>query len=544
MPPVTTPAFRSYLKTLPNMKLSVDSAVTRITYEGITDFDSLRDFDKYSIESLPKACSRTIPEIIADPANNVVGEAAVPGANISTISVHRLIVASDAARYYHDIGRSMTLASMHYNNVLSDFKDDWKAYVQLRKQDTPTVPLISDKDKDKTVIKWAPLFEDVMSRTFGARGPLMYVIREVVAVPAEVDDPLDPQSYFGTSGSLIEELIARLPHTGAVFKDDNKTVFMAISKACAGTSVESTIKSFSRRRDGRGAYFALVANHAGDNKYRLIVKTRMNILTNTKWNGRTYPLEQHISNHRQACDDLTDAATHIGNQIPDQAQRVEYLLDSITSQDASLQAGIGNIRADSQGMRQNFEAAAAHILEVDPYRKNSRQNTGGGNRANISDARFTAGRGDSGVDLRWYPRKEFIKLSQDQKDELTAWQKTNAGKKAMKKKRGRKDSTNSNQKNNGGDWKKKFKKALKTPEGLAHVMSVMAKEDSDGGNYVAAVASLQAAPLPPAPTVAPTAAPATVPNVSFAAAQVSSVNSSFPNLSTKVQLQSIIKPSK
>jgi hypothetical protein len=48
-------------------------------------------------------------------------------------------------------------------------------------------------------------------------------------------------------------------------------------------------------------------------------------------------------------------------------------------------------------------------------------------------ARFTAGRGDSDVDLRWYPCKEFIKLSQDQKDELTAWQKTNAGKKAQKK---------------------------------------------------------------------------------------------------------------
>ena len=55
MPPVTTPALRSYLKTFPNMKLSVDSAVTRITYEGITDFDSLDDFDKYSIESLPKS---------------------------------------------------------------------------------------------------------------------------------------------------------------------------------------------------------------------------------------------------------------------------------------------------------------------------------------------------------------------------------------------------------------------------------------------------------------------------------------------------------
>ena len=57
-------------------------------------------------------------------------------------------------------------------------------------------------------------------------------------------------------------------------------------------------------------------------------------------------------------------------------------------------------------MRQNFEAASAHMLEVDPCRKNSRPNTTGNEeRAIISDARFSAGRGDSGVDLRWHPRK-------------------------------------------------------------------------------------------------------------------------------------------
>ena len=43
-------------------------------------------------------------------------------------------------------------------------------------------------------------------------------------VPVEVNDPLDTQSYIGgASESLIEELIARLLHIGAVFKDDYKT---------------------------------------------------------------------------------------------------------------------------------------------------------------------------------------------------------------------------------------------------------------------------------------------------------------------------------
>ena len=42
-------------------------------------------------------------------------------------------------------------------------------------------------------------------------------------------------------------------------------------------SVESTIKPFSRRKDGRGAFLALIANHADDVKYRAIAKKRQNL---------------------------------------------------------------------------------------------------------------------------------------------------------------------------------------------------------------------------------------------------------------------------
>ena len=47
---------------------------------------------------------------------------------------------------------------------------------------------------------------------------------------------------------------------------------MMISKAVTGTTVESTIKSFVRAKDGRGAYRALLTNHAGEAKYRAMVK--------------------------------------------------------------------------------------------------------------------------------------------------------------------------------------------------------------------------------------------------------------------------------
>lgn len=50
---VVNNTFKNWLKAGTNMKLSSDASVTRITHEGITNFDSLADFDKKSIKCLP-----------------------------------------------------------------------------------------------------------------------------------------------------------------------------------------------------------------------------------------------------------------------------------------------------------------------------------------------------------------------------------------------------------------------------------------------------------------------------------------------------------
>ena len=190
--------------------------------------------------------------------------------------------------------------------------------------------MISDKDGDHKVIKWVPIFLDSLTRTYGIHGPLVYVLHEDPAVPDEdpvvpdeVNDPLEHESYFGASGSLHEELVARLVHTGAIYKNDNTSVFMKIEKASRGTSVESTVKAFSHRKDEKGYFEALIANHAGNTKYRAIMNKRMNLLQTIKWNGCSYPFESHVSNHRQAVDDLNECSSHITVSVPDQSQRVE-----------------------------------------------------------------------------------------------------------------------------------------------------------------------------------------------------------------------------
>ena len=80
------------------MKLSSDASVLRVTHEGITSYYTLIDFDQSAIKNLPRVCKGSINTTADDVANNIQAEAAVPGANVSSISVQRLIVAANAAR--------------------------------------------------------------------------------------------------------------------------------------------------------------------------------------------------------------------------------------------------------------------------------------------------------------------------------------------------------------------------------------------------------------------------------------------------------------
>ena len=205
---------------------------------------------------------------------------------------------------------------MNYINVLADFNTDHDAYSLLRKQYPPGTPFVNDKYKEKKIIKWVPLIEDALSHIFGIKRPLVYVIHESEIVPDVTNDPLDADYYYGAAGSLLEELIQRLPRYVPIFKYDNKTVFMMISKDVAVNSVKSTMKSFSQRKYVRADFIALIANHTGDTKYREILKYWNNLRQNIKWDGQSYPLEQHVSNHQTAVKNLRESSLHIGNAVP------------------------------------------------------------------------------------------------------------------------------------------------------------------------------------------------------------------------------------
>ena len=145
----------------------------------------------------------SIPAIEDDALNNVEAEPAVNGSNISTFSVRRLLVEVNYAKFYDAVGRLMTPQIMHYGNVFSEFKVEWDAYKYLRTQDYPKVPKVNDKDQDRKIICWSPIFLDCLSSTCGSRGPLRYVLRDNNKVPGEVEDPLLLDTCYGQSGRLL-----------------------------------------------------------------------------------------------------------------------------------------------------------------------------------------------------------------------------------------------------------------------------------------------------------------------------------------------------
>ena len=83
----------------------------------------------------------------------------------------------------------------------------------------------------------------------------------------------------------MSELKSRLANIGPIFNNDDEPVHTKIEESSLGKSSNSTIKHFSRRKDGRGSFQALVSNHAGKTKHRSMSKKRLNLFHNIKWNG-------------------------------------------------------------------------------------------------------------------------------------------------------------------------------------------------------------------------------------------------------------------
>lgn len=386
--------------------------------EGIVTIEDLAEFtDKDTWYQITENCKR--PPQVMDAAGVLVNQ---PAFHIGAKSLHRLRVAAVAVEYYAATDRAITTGAVQWNTALKNFEVQWKAIKSAKDDDSPEAPKMS---KTVGMVKWLEAYEGYAKQRIGVRNaPLAYVLRENVAVPATAPALQAGQPHSDEHGSVREEMIARLSHTHGLYNDDNALVWDDIEAATRGTKFAPTIAPFKKSKNGRAAYLALMKQHAGPAMWDKEVKECMDFLLNRKFTGGTsFTLERFLSQHRAAFVSLQRCAENVQVEIPNERTRVGYVIDNIENNDSLVQAAIAAVKLDDgpTGLRNDFEAAVAYLLPVDPVKKKQKKRP----NAEISAANATnkgslkTSKGPkTGVELRYYAPKEFAKLSTEEISEL------------------------------------------------------------------------------------------------------------------------------
>ena len=226
--------------------------------EGLAVLVDLLEFNESGIKTLC-ASVRKPGGMIVDP-NDPGRQMVDPGFHIPAICEKRLKWAAYGARIYHMIGRNINHDSL---NRLSLKAFERHSILMTDHDDPEKLHVVS---KTFGIVKAMDLVPGHLRNRLGSRNiPLSYIIRDEVQAPAlrplKLDDCVG-EEYL----SLAEELVIHTPHVGSEYVEDNAKVFQIIQDMVQGTSFESSIKSFQRSRNGRGAYRALCQHNLGSSK--------------------------------------------------------------------------------------------------------------------------------------------------------------------------------------------------------------------------------------------------------------------------------------
>ena len=96
-----------------------------------------------------------------------------------------------------------------------------------------------------------------------------------------------------------------------------------LEAATRGTTYEATIKPFRMVHNGRGAYLALISQHAGKDKWNSVLRNAKNYINNRKMDEATaITMEAHIERCRSCYVDWETAAQHVPDQVPEDRTKV------------------------------------------------------------------------------------------------------------------------------------------------------------------------------------------------------------------------------
>ena len=101
--------------------------------------------------------------------------------------------------------------------------------------------------------------------------------------------------------SVEQELIARASHSHPLFNEDNMKVCYLLEEAVRGTEYAASLHPWKRHKNGRAAWYALINQYAGQDKWNAELKKQEEFIHQGKWKGQNnYPLASHIAVNRNA----------------------------------------------------------------------------------------------------------------------------------------------------------------------------------------------------------------------------------------------------
>jgi hypothetical protein len=361
----TAAEIRSFFEDADYLGLSARTAQA-FAMEGVVTPEDLADFDKDGFEQIYRNLRKPAKVLQGGAGRGQGGAgrgrggrgrgaaAAAPAAAVwvevepyvvPAKSQMRITACALAAKYYKMTGRELDPDNMRWD-VVQRFDEEWKAILERKKKDDPPTPKLS---KGVPVHKWMESFRNHLNAVVGVRNaPLAYVIRDEPTVAPVAPALVLGEPFSADAGSVEGEMISRLDHSHALFKSDNGNVFDMIEAALRGSAVTPSIAQFWKNRDGRAAYLAVLAQHAGRNVYDKLHREAEDKLQNRKWNGAaSITLSQHMDMHRSAWIQLNDCAEHIPLEIPQGRSRVTMLLKSLDGcVDPGVLAALAAVRQD------------------------------------------------------------------------------------------------------------------------------------------------------------------------------------------------------
>ena len=337
-----------------------------------------------------------------------------PGFNIPAICEKRLIAAAYTAKIYGMIGRNIKVDTLFRARIK---KFDAHRALMTDHKDPEKLQMVS---KTFGIVKAMDFVPSHLRDRLGVRKvPLSYVIREN-ATPGNASLPTPRQPTSANFTCIAEELVHYAPHEGDEFAEDNAKVFPILQDMVAGTSFESYIKTYQRRQDGRAAYQALCQHNLGSSKWDKILEDAEAYVSEREWNNKNhrFTLKSHINKHREANNNMVRASQHVQHALPNEHTRVGRLLKSITTKEPAIVSAITHMMGNP-AQRNDFETAADFLLltalSTSPQASAHRVSATNTDKCKHNNAKKGT---KTGVELRYYSKKEYAQLSHDQKKEL------------------------------------------------------------------------------------------------------------------------------